>query len=299
MSHWILDNLEEPRRRALEEANRAQIRHELLSADSDMNDRLIRRAAEGLELAVLSLALENIEDDESKQSELKLAAADAFRLYRMLPKPDDALEAGIFLLRANCLAVLGDKGSDAARWMKENPWPELPVGSDDWGKRTWATVIDAWLRLIRKDGWGDRDKVLEHVTRLRDAQAELEKSYLDNLEPAYAMATALELIGLYHLAKAAEIFAHYITDGAVESKYQIHQSLDSHFNHVFDVCQQARLIDLEPISRLLAASAVQMVENSIGQTTKQSLDLWSNESGDFGGSKATSKIAEPKPKISN
>ena len=133
---------------------------------------------------------------------------------------------------------------------------------------TWATVLDIWLRLIRKDGWADRDAVLERISRLRNAQADFEKAYLDSRKPLQAKTMALELIGLYHLAKAAEIFAHYITDGVVDGKYQIRQLLDTHFDRVLAACKQTQMIDLEPLSRILAASALQMAENSIWTVTR-------------------------------
>jgi len=178
------------------------------------------------------------------------------------------VEAAVFLLRAGALAVLGDKGADAARWLREESWPELPLDSEDWSKRTWATILDIWLRLIRKNGWSDRDAVLERISRLRDSQASFEKDFLEGQEPVHAKATALELIGLYHLAKAAEIFAHYITDGVVDGKYQIHQLLETHFDRVLAACKQAQMVKLEPLSRLLAASASQMADNSIWTVTR-------------------------------
>jgi hypothetical protein len=232
MSHWLLDRLNDTRQHALKQASRAQIHHELLDAPFGEDAELIRRSAEALEMVVLDLVMEDIADDEEKQKELKLSAADAFRLLRVLPMPDDAMDAGMFLLRAGALAVLGDKGSDAARWLREESWPELPLESEDWSKQTWATILDIWLRLIRKNGWSDRDAVLEHISRLRDSQALFEKDYLECQEPAHAKATALELIGLYHLAKAAEVFAYYMTDGVVDGKYQIHKLLETHFDRV-------------------------------------------------------------------
>ena len=268
MSHWLLDTLSETRQRARKQADRAQIFRALDNVPSEVDDELIRQSAEMLEIAVLDLVLEDIADDEEKQRELKRAAADAFHLLRVLPRPKDPLEAGMFLLRAGTLAVLGDKGRDAARWMKAEPWPDLPIDSGDWRRRTWATVLDVWLRLIRKDGWSDRDEVLERISRLRDAQSDFERDHLEAMAPIHAKATALELIGLYHLARAAEIFAHYMTDGVVDKKYQIRQLLDTHFDRVLAVCEQAQMIDLEPLSRLLAASASQMAENSIWTVTR-------------------------------
>ena len=268
MSHWLLDKLNDARQQALKQASRAQIYHELLDAPFGEDAELIRRTAEALEMVVLDLVLENIVDDEEKQKELKLSGADAFRLLRALPRPDDFMDAGIFLLRAGTLAVLGDKGSDAARWLREESWPELPLESSDWSERTWATILDIWLRLIRKDGWSDRDAVLEHISRLRDSQASFEGDYLEGQEPAHAKASALELIGLYHLAKAAEVFALYMTDGVVDGKYQIHQLLETQFDRVLAVCKQAQMVELEPLSRLLAASASQMADNSIWTVTR-------------------------------
>ena len=269
MKHWLLEKLNETRRQALKEAERAQIFREVLDAPSEVNNELVQRSADMLEMAVLDLAVEDISDDEEKLRELKLAAADAFRLLRSLPRPNDAIASGMFVLRAGTLAVLGDRGFDAARWMREeNIWPDLPVDSDDWSERTWATVIDIWLRLIRKDGWTDRDAVLDRISRLRDAQSDFERDHLEGQITAHAKATALELIGLYHLAKAAEIFAHYMTDGSVDGKYQINQLLDTHFDRVKAVCLQAQMVDLEPLSRLLAATASQMAKNSIWTVTR-------------------------------
>lgn len=268
MTHWLLEELKDTREKAIKQADRALIFRELLNESSELDVELLSRSAEALEMVVLDLVFEDITDDEEKQKELKGTAADAFRLLRALPRPTDPLDAGKFLLRAGTLAVLGDKGFDAARWLREQPWSDLPMDSEDWSKRTWATVLDIWLRLIRKNGWSDRDAVLERISSLRDAQSDFEKDYLEGLEPAYAKATALELIGLYHLAKAAEIFAHYMTDGVVEGNYQIHQLLDTHFDRVMAVCEHAQMVDLEPMSRLLAACASQMADNSIWTVTR-------------------------------
>ena len=268
MSCEILDMLGDSRQQALGQANRVQVLRELLESPSEVDCELLRQTAVFLEIAVLDLFSDDFEENDDNQRELRLAAADAFRLFRALPRPDDSLEAGIFMLRAGALAVLGDMGVDAARWLRENSWPELPVDSQDWMERTWATVIDVWLRLIRKNGWDDRDLVLERISGLRDAQSMFEKEHLQSLDISNAKATALELIGLYHLAKAAEIFAHYMTDGVVEGKYQIWELLDTHFDRVRAVCGKARMIQLEPLSLLLSASASQMAENSIWTVTR-------------------------------
>ena len=254
MSHWLLEEQEEMRQQALNLAQRTQNSHKLA------DEKLIRRAADVLEIAVLDLVLEDAaHDDKNKQRELQRAAADAFCLLRALPRPADPLDAGKFLLRAGSLAILGDKGTDAEQWLEKEPWAELPVDSEDWHKRTWATVLDVWLRLIRKR-YTDLGAVLKRISRLRDDQSDFEKKYLVGQEPAHAKAVALELIGLYHLAKAAEVLVRYMTDDVADGKHQIRQSLDTHFRQVLAVCEHARMIDLELLGRLLAASAMQMTE---------------------------------------
>jgi replicative superfamily II helicase len=221
-----------------------------------------------LELAALDLILEKFEENEERLSLMRSCAADAFRLYRALPKLSDPIKMAVQLLRMSALAVLGDMGADAARLLRQSDWNNLPLTSKNWGERTWATILDVWLRLIRKKGWEDRDIVLERIASLRNSQAEFEKRYLTEMEPLQAKTAALELIGLYHLAKAAETFGYFITDGVVEGNYQIRQLLDTQFDRVVSVCEHAQLYDLEPLSRLLSACSGQMAENSIWTVTR-------------------------------
>ena len=136
MKHWLLDKLGDARQQALKQASHSQIYRELLGKPFSENVTLVQRTAEALQLVVLDLALEGTNDDEEKLQELKLSAADAFRLLRVLPRPERAMDTAMFLLRACTLGVLGDKGSDAARWLREKPWPELPLESNDWSERS-------------------------------------------------------------------------------------------------------------------------------------------------------------------
>jgi len=268
MNHWLLDNIDASRLEALKQAEQVLVYRELLHQEIDVDFGLIQRTAEVLELAALDLLLERFEENEEKSNILKKCAADAFRLYRILPRNGIPITDGIQLLRMSALAVLGDMGADAARLLREINWPQLPVESSDWHDRTWAVMLEIWLRLIRKQGWTDRDAVLESIAVLRNAQQEFEGQYLREKGHIAAKSTALELIGLYHLAKAAEIFAHFVTDGVVDGNYQIHQLLETHFDRVFAVCKTTQLLELEPLTRLLSACASQMVENSIWTVTR-------------------------------
>lgn len=270
MNHWLLENIDELVQQSLAQAARIQIYNELLNSKTTNDDALeqIQRSAEALEMIVYDLILESHYANEENESGLKQHAADAFRLYRVLPGPDDAMGTALHILKTSILAVLGDKGADASRWLKEGKWPELPLESEDWGERTLATILSIWLRLIRKNGWADRDAVLEEILNLRDSQKTFESDYLNGQNPDVIKASAVELVGLYHLAKAAEILALYITDGVVEGNYQIHQLLDAHFDRAHEACKLGNLVGLEPLSWLLSACASQLADNSIWTVTR-------------------------------
>ena len=262
MNCWE-EMLETTRTEAVRQATRHQLFSELQDTDGDIDYDLIERTAYLLEFFVHDLLLENLADDNEKTKALRLASADAFRLLRILPRLKTGTSDGMFVLRTCVLAVLGDMGGGATRWLRKIDWPKLPLDSPDWRERTWATVLDTWLRLIRKDGWSDRDAVLQKINHLRESQIEYEAQYLKDSEPEHASAAALELIGLYHLTRAAEMFATYITDGNIDGNHQIHQLLDTQFDQVMSACKYAQLIELEAMGRLLSACAHQMTENSV------------------------------------
>lgn len=272
MSHWLLDSLSDLREMCGKLSSWLQVQSQLNQPnsdnDSDNDWNLLKRGAESLELVVIDIIANRPFDWESDNiSDLRSAAADAFRFWKHLPFDDDVSSARN-ILRAACLSVLGERGADAGRWLSTIEWPQTGLTSDDWRIRTWSAIVDIWLRLIRKKGWDDRDTVLQRVSDLRSAQADFESRHLADLPPETGKASALELIGLYHLAKAAEIFAQFITDGKVDGRFQIQQMLDMHFDRVLAACEDAHLVDLEPIARLLEVCAAQMVRNSIWTVTR-------------------------------
>lgn len=273
MSHWLLDALAERRSLALREADRVQFYQEMGREASAFDDALLSEMAAALEIAVLDLKLDRLADEPEQLALARQAAADAFRLLRMLPLPAAPMAAGTHLLRASVLAVLGDRGADAARWLRTldeaGRWPALPLDARNWGERCRATLTDVWLRLVRKRGWSDRDTVLERVAALRSAQEEFERDYLHSFTPLEAKRSALELIGIYHLAKAADALAHYITDGVVDGSYQVQPLLDSHFDRAIDACDAAQLVELGPMARLLARASEQMVDNALWTVTRK------------------------------
>lgn len=268
MSQWLLDHLHEKRRVALGYADRAQVYSEVTERIPEIDFALIQDVVSMLELVLMDFFLSPPEEDSEQLGEMRACAGDAFKLLRITPMPSMPLERSKHLLRLSTLAVLADRGADAARLLRNTDWSFSFCEQDDWGTRTWLVIADAWLRLIRKKGWEDRDAVLHRIAELRETQSEFEHRYLENSDGGSAKKKALELIGLYHLAKAAEILSLFITDGVVEGNYQVQQLLDTHFDRVFAVCDTVQLLELEPFARLLAAASAQMVKNSIWTVTR-------------------------------
>jgi len=263
------EDFSEQRNNALDLYDLHQIYSEILQQEIDVDLSLLDSVSLVLEVEIISLIPHQNEFDERKLELLRKYAAEAFRINRILPQPEEPLHCARHLLKMASLAVLGDRGADISRILKTEGWPQLPINSDDWHDRTWSTIVDVWLRLIRKNGWEDRDIVLKRIAELREHQNQYERNYLDSVETQSGKkAAALELIGLYHLARAAEIFARFITDGVVDGDYQIKYLLEAQFEKALKPCKHAMLVDLQLMTPLLRASALQMVENSIWTVTR-------------------------------
>lgn len=247
MSHWLLDAIADRRILALREADQGHRHQEAGREAPALDEDLLRDTACMLEIAVLDLGADSLCDPPDQAELSRQAAADAFRILCLLPFPADPILAGRYLLRASVLAVLGDRGASATRWLRtldeSGQWPAMPLESVSWGERCQATLMEIWLRLVRQRDRSDRDAVLERVAALRSAQGAFERDYLRTFPAMEARTRALELIGIYHLAKAAEILAH---DSA-----QTRPLLDSHFDRAVDAFDAAQLVEWGSMTRLL------------------------------------------------
>lgn len=261
MSTWILNSLPaEAYARAKQDADAILLKSSLgRRHDADLrNLKFVQEACE--------LAVDELLGDGEKQQELRKSAAEAFRLLRAISRPDVPLEAGKFLFRLACLGQLGDMGADAARLLREQPWLEMPIQSVDWGERTFAVVLDSWLCLFRKNGWEDLERVQYGISRLRSEQREFEKVHLENAkEPADA---AWRLVSLYHLSKAAEILAVYVTQGEVQGDFLVKNLLDAQFDRAIAAAERGHHVELESLLRLGVVAAHQMADNSIWSVTR-------------------------------
>ena len=255
---WIINALGQDRvRQADDESSRRRLSQSLglVSRKETSNERL-RFISNALVLRVIDLL------DADDRVALSIAASDAFQVARVLPIPAQPVAAAEALLRLGCLGVIGDRGADVRRLLGAR-FPDLPTESDDWGTRVWSTILDAWLRLFRKDGWGDLDSVKEGVAGIRATQSDLEPVFLQRIEQRGDARPAWQLVSDYHLARAAEILGEYTSLGSAEGRFDIQQQLDAQFDRALAAASEGQLIEREMLVRLLAPAAAGLASNTI------------------------------------
>lgn len=261
---WLRTAVGEERlRQTWTEASRRTLTNALSSPPQATDDQELQFVTHALELQLFD-ALE----DERRVDELRAVAAETFRIARTLEWPRAPLAAAQWLVRLGCIAVLGDRSADFRRLVTERELPALPPDSADWGVRVWSSVLDMWLRLLRKKGWDDLDAVQERIVAIREAQQSIEPAFLQEAETRKNVQPAWELMTQYHLAKAAEILGAYVGQGSVDGRYDIREQLEAQFDRAVGASARGQLVELETMSRLLARAAYVMVDSSIWTVTR-------------------------------
>lgn len=83
-----------------------------------------------------------------------------------------------------------------------------------WKEKTVTGCLSAITLLIRKsDGFEDISLALKIINSLKASQNEYEANYLDSLDLNKKYPRALELLGIYHIAKAITETAQYLLEG--------------------------------------------------------------------------------------
>ena len=254
---------EEHLRQTSTEVDRRRLTNALSSPSEATDDQNLRFVTNALELQLFDIL-----NDDGHVDELRAVAAETFRIARTLAWPEEPIAAAQWLVRLGCIAVLGDRSADFRRILKERGLPVLSSDSTDWGVRVWSSVLDVWLRLMRKKGWDDLDAVQERIAAIREAQRVIEPMFLKEAEARQDVAPAWELMAHYHLAKAAEILGTYVAQGSVDGRYDIHQQLEAQFDRAIGASARGQLVERETLSRLLARAARLMADNSIWTVTR-------------------------------
>ena len=259
---WIADAVgTEKIKAALEEAGRRRLGAALdVKGIAALSDQQLRFIAYGLELQVIECMAHGSAQD------LVQAAATAFQVFRVLPRPSSPLEAAEFLVQLGCLGILGQRSADIRRLLSEKSGegiPSLSMDADDWGLRVQSAILDIWLRLLRKSGWDDFNAVQAGVARLRAEQEDYEPRFLSQTEATRDVRPAWYLVSAYHLAKAAEILGAYLTQGSVDGHYDIRMQLQAQFERALAAADRGGLIEQENMARMLERTALVLVESSI------------------------------------
>ena len=239
-------------------------------AESLDDEPLLERAALAFELA----AVEGLDElsrpagaNPALREQAVAASFSAFDIRRLLPLPMERDERLFFVLRLSAVAYCGDRWSDLRRWFREQHEAlEAPSVADvPWDRRLLYRLFDCWVRLFRKDGWDDLDRIREIIAGLRNDQEVHEQDRLQNGSEEIDRAIALRLVALYHWAKATETLATYMLQGEPGNPFGI---LDKHFEAGTKAATASGDAQLEVILRWLHAAGRIMVTNSLWWATR-------------------------------
>lgn len=213
------------------------------------------------------LAWDAIAEDPKAPSTRRLCGQ-MFALARARLPEGDSPEARLELLRTACLGWIADETPLAARLLADVELPSVPDPEEDWEGRVRRGTADAWLLLLRKRGWEDLDTLDHVIAGLRDDQAVWEETYLSEAGED-ARPAAWSLAAHYHLLKTAELLAEYLATGHLMREkrpsrhYGVRQRVQAHCDRALEAAVASTDPDLEVLVRLLAATADQIVDNSL------------------------------------
>lgn len=195
------------------------------------------------------------------------ASYKAFDIRRLMPVPKEANDRLFFVLQLSALAYCGDRWSDLRRWYKDNEAAlSAPSVADvQWDRRLLYRLFHCWVRLFRKNGWDDLDRIREIIAGLRDDQKRFEAGRLKNGSEAEDRSIALRLAALYHWAKGTEIVAHYMLQGEPVNPFA---GLDKHFDAAIKAAVASSDAQHEIVLRWLHATSRIMVTNSLWWATR-------------------------------
>ena len=191
----------------------------------------------------------------------------AFDIRRLQPVPMEDHERMLFVLQLSAVAYCGDRWSDLRRWYGERGAAvKVPSVADvTWDRRLLYRLFDCWIRLFRKRGWDDLDRIREIVAGLRNDQKSHEEQCFQNGSGAVGRTVAFRLAALYHWVRGTEILADYMLQGQPGEPFG---TLDKHFEAGIKAAAASEDAQHEMLLRWLHATARIMVTNSLWWATR-------------------------------
>ncbi len=234
-------------------------------AESAEDESLLERVALAFELAAVE-GLDELSRPAGKNILLRdqavAASFRAFDIRRLLPVPVETLDRLFFVLQLSAIAYCGDRWSDLRHWYREQGDAlKVPSAADvEWDRRLLYRLFDCWVRLFRKEGWDDLDRIREIIAGLRNDQEIHEPKRLQNGSDAVDRAMAFRLAALYNWAKGTETLASYMLQGEPGEPFG---TLDKHFKAGIKAAAASGDTQHEMVLRWLHATARGMVTNSL------------------------------------
>ena len=234
------------------------------------DEPFLERVALAFELAAIE-GLDELSRPAGENRDLReqavAASFRAFEIRRLLSVPNETQDRLFFVLQLSAIAYCGDRWSDLRRWYREQG-EALRVPSaagSEWDRMLLYRLFDCWVRLFRKQGWDDLDRIREIIAGLRDAQNVHESRRLQNDSEAVDRLIALRLAALYNWAKGTEILATYALQGEPGDPFG---TLDKHFEAGIKAAAASGDAQHEVMLRWLHATARVMVTNSLWWATR-------------------------------
>jgi len=229
------------------------------------DDEILRRLALAYEIVAIE-GLSGFTSTSAETAELRTKCASgayrAFEIGRIFDIPDNNEERIYHILHLSALAYCGDRWSDLRRWYSENNNSIQSLSVDDvsWNYRVLYRLFDCWIRLLRKDGWDDIDRINQIIADLRAEQDTFESGVLNSGSDTEKRVMAFRLLGMYHWAKGTELLAQYMMHGR---PLDISALLDKHYETAIEAAQSGSDIQLVVLLKWLHATSRQMVAGSI------------------------------------
>ncbi|MDD5677037.1 MAG: DEAD/DEAH box helicase [Kiritimatiellae bacterium] len=271
-SHWALDVIgQDTIQHAIDESDKHLVTDAIGSLlnlqpyDATKEAEATNKVLQALEIAALEswfALIRPTDDNASSRAEAEIDCSAAFSIMRTLPLPVPHEFRVYHVLKLIAFAYVGKRWSDARRWIKEHDVAVIAPNVADvpWDKRILFRMFEAWICLVRKDGWNDLGRVAEVVAGLRKDQAEYEEQHLNALSEEQKSFAGWTLAALYHWAAATEMTATFLMQGTPND---VDVQIDTHFDKASEAARNARDAELEVLLRWLHLTARHMVQSSI------------------------------------
>ncbi|MCY4341341.1 MAG: DEAD/DEAH box helicase [Gammaproteobacteria bacterium] len=238
--------------------------------ESAEDEPFLKRVALAFELAAIE-GLDELSRPAGGNRHLRdqavAASFRAFDIRRLLPIPEETHDRLFFVLQLSAIAYCGDRWSDLRRWYREqgDALRAPSVADKGWDHRLLYRLFDCWVRLFRKRGWDDLDRIREIIAGLRTDQNAHEAHRLQNGSAKADRAIAFRLAALYNWAKGTETLAAYMLQGEPGDPFG---TLDKHFEAGIKAAAASGDAQHEVLLRWLHATARIMVTNSLWWATR-------------------------------